>query len=241
MPQASPNPNQLSAAQIATVAAVAGFPEEKLATAVAVALAESGGRADAAGDIALQNSTWGPSLGLWQIRSLRRDTGTGTPRDATRLKDPAFNAKAAFNISSGGTNWKPWSTYTSGRYLLYMPTAKKGVQDFKAAGGAAAQQWLQDVTPGVGSAIGGALGALGDLPGAVGDGIRQSVPSGLGSLGYAVAVILKAGAWMSQSENWLRVAKVGVGAAIIIGGLVVVARPMVPSVVDQAVKLGKKG
>jgi hypothetical protein len=84
--------------------------------ATAVALAESGGRTDAQGDIGLQDGTWGPSVGLWQIRSLKAEYGKGTPRDASRLTDPEFNARAMASISNGGKNFKPWTTYTSGAY-----------------------------------------------------------------------------------------------------------------------------
>ncbi len=31
--------------------------------------------------------------------------------------DPLGNAKAAVIISDDGTNWTPWTTYTSGAYL----------------------------------------------------------------------------------------------------------------------------
>ena len=30
--------------------------------------------------------------------------------------DPIGNAKAAIQISQDGTNWSPWTTYTSGAY-----------------------------------------------------------------------------------------------------------------------------
>jgi Lysozyme like domain len=106
----------LTPGQIYGLAMNAGFSASDAAVATAIALAESGGRTDAEGDLALQNGTWGPSVGLWQIRSVKADTGTGKPRDYTRLKDPAFNAAAAYAISNGGKNFKPWSTYTSGKY-----------------------------------------------------------------------------------------------------------------------------
>lgn len=84
--------------------------------AVAIAMAESGLNPNAEGDVTIQTSTWGPSVGLWQVRSLKADSGTGRTRDASRLKDPAFNAKSMAEISNGGTNWSPWSVYTSGAY-----------------------------------------------------------------------------------------------------------------------------
>lgn len=78
--------------------------------------------ADKIGDVALANTTWGYSYGLWQVRSLRADKGTGRIRDELRLPDPLFNAKSAYAIfkSSG---FKAWSTYTSDAYLAYMQKA----------------------------------------------------------------------------------------------------------------------
>lgn len=75
------------------------------------------------GDVALANSTWGPSYGAWQIRSLRADYGTGRVRDASRLQDPVFNAKSALAIFKG-SGWRAWSTYTNGSYQGYMLKAE---------------------------------------------------------------------------------------------------------------------
>ena len=90
-----------------------GFPDPDLAAAVA--MAESGGRPDAKGDLDL-----GVSLGLWQI-NLRAHPQWLHHEDA--LLDPDFNAQAAFQVSDGGTNWKPWTTYRTGAFKKYMPTA----------------------------------------------------------------------------------------------------------------------
>jgi hypothetical protein len=35
------------------------------------------------------------------------------------LKDPYINSRIAYDISKGGTNFKPWTTYTSGKYLQH--------------------------------------------------------------------------------------------------------------------------
>ena len=70
----------LSPAAIYTLARNAGLSAAAATTATAVALAESGGRTDAVGDVGLEDATWGPSVGLWQIRSLKAQSGTGQPR-----------------------------------------------------------------------------------------------------------------------------------------------------------------
>lgn len=110
----------LSPAQIYTLAINAGLSPMKATTATAVALAESGGRTDAEGDVGIQTSKWGPSIGLWQVRSVKAEYGTGGTRDASRLKDPAFNAASMVSISGTGGNWRPWSVFTSGSYKKYL-------------------------------------------------------------------------------------------------------------------------
>jgi hypothetical protein len=124
----------LSPAQIYALATGAGLSPAAATTATAVALAESGGRTDAVGDVALENSTWGPSVGLWQIRSLKAQRGTGGPRDETRLTDPTFNAASMASISGTGGNFKPWTTYTKGTYKSHLSQ----VSPAAAAGGAVA-------------------------------------------------------------------------------------------------------
>jgi hypothetical protein len=107
----------LTIAQVYALARAAGLDPARALIATAIAQAESGLRTDAIGDVGLQDATWGPSVGLWQIRSVKAQSGKGTPRDATRLTDPTFNATAMMSISGQGTNWHPWSTYTNGAYL----------------------------------------------------------------------------------------------------------------------------
>jgi hypothetical protein len=92
--------------------------------AVAVALAESGGDDTALGDLSLQNATWGPSVGVWQIRTYKSQTGTGGDRDAQALSgNLQRQALAMKNISSGGSNWTPWTTFTRGTYQQFMGQA----------------------------------------------------------------------------------------------------------------------
>jgi hypothetical protein len=57
--------------------------------------------------------------GLWQINNV------AWPQfDHNKLlNDPVYNAKAAFSISKGGTNWGPWTTYQNGMYQSHMSEA----------------------------------------------------------------------------------------------------------------------
>jgi murein DD-endopeptidase MepM/ murein hydrolase activator NlpD len=101
-----------------------GFTGKALKTAYAVSIAESGGRSNAMGDIKLQDEKWGPSVGLFQIRSLKDWKKYNDPyRDVKRLPNPSYNAQAAFKKSKGGNNWNPWTTYTHGTFLKHLAEA----------------------------------------------------------------------------------------------------------------------
>ncbi|WP_410673915.1 transglycosylase SLT domain-containing protein [Amycolatopsis sp. cmx-4-68] len=119
---------KLSAEQIARHAYAAGFRGQGLTTAVAVALAESGGRTTA------HNATPpDDSYGLWQINML----GALGPerrhqyhlKSDDQLFDPGTNARVANSISSDGHDFTPWSTYTNGAYRHHLTAARKAAQD----------------------------------------------------------------------------------------------------------------
>lgn len=85
----------------------AGFPNAKLAAAIA--LAESGGSTGA-----VHRTSREHSVGLWQINISKH------PFSVFDMKDPIKNAHAAFKISKGGTDWRPWTAFTNGRYKQYL-------------------------------------------------------------------------------------------------------------------------
>ena len=106
----------------------AGFTGQSLVTAYGIAKAESGGRATAFNPTGMDES-----YGIFQINMENNDPrnpNMGTKRNADYLKkygkigytgpqslyDPAINAKIAYDMSKGGTNFQPWTTYTSGKY-----------------------------------------------------------------------------------------------------------------------------
>jgi LysM repeat protein len=77
-----------------------GSPAEAV-MAASIAMAESSGQQYATGGVG--------ERGYWQIN----------PNHGPVLStyDPLGNAKAAVILSDDGTNWTPWTTYTSGAYL----------------------------------------------------------------------------------------------------------------------------
>ncbi len=114
----------------------AGFTGQGLRLALGVAIAESGAApvgfvgggysyADATilGDLDLVDAKWGPSVGCFQIRSLKRPqdfSGDDRLRVRTKLLDALYNARTAYRISNGGRDWGAWSTFTAGLHRQYM-------------------------------------------------------------------------------------------------------------------------
>lgn len=117
-------------AQLYALAVSTGFADP--VTAAAIAMAESGGNPDAVGDLVITPPLG--SIGLWQINAAAHPQ-----YDPTSLHDPNTNAAAALTISSGGTNFNPWSTYTTSNPAL-------SYQRFLPAVQAASGSWLPGVT-----------------------------------------------------------------------------------------------
>jgi LysM repeat protein len=78
----------------------AGGSSGQAITAASIAMAESSGEQFATGAAG--------ERGYWQINPDHGSLST---------YDPLGNAKAAVAISDDGTNWTPWTTFTSGAYL----------------------------------------------------------------------------------------------------------------------------
>lgn len=151
----------LSPKQLYNLARDAGLSPGASLVAAAVALGESGGRTDAVGDAGIQTDKWGPSVGLWQIRSLKADYGTGRARDASRLTDPAFNAKSMAEISGTGQTFQPWSVYTSGKYKQYIDA----VHNDNTAGLGDIPEVIDEASDAVGKAVDAFAGWQSDLQG----------------------------------------------------------------------------
>jgi len=97
----------------------AGFSPDEAVTATAIALAESGGRPRAHNPNPPDDSYC-----LMQVNMLG---ALGPDRRAryrlranTDLYDPATCMRVAYGISAGGSNWQPWTTFTSGAYRQYL-------------------------------------------------------------------------------------------------------------------------
>lgn len=103
----------LTYAQLEGLWIKAGGPKSVAPVAAAIALAESGGRADALNPN--DNGGRQSSFGLWQISN-----GTHTP-PSPHWADPATNASLAVaKFKGAGNSFSPWGTYDSGAYRAYM-------------------------------------------------------------------------------------------------------------------------
>ncbi|WP_225850221.1 carbohydrate-binding protein [Streptomyces sp. HPF1205] len=130
-----------TALQIARTAAAHGFTGDGLVVSVAVALAESSGWTRAV----LVDPDCSRDRGLWQINSYWH----AEVSDAQAF-DPDSAARAAYRISSSGTDWTPWTTYLSGAYRTHMAAAQQAVDQVNGGSGG-----------GTGSGTGGGSGGTG--------------------------------------------------------------------------------
>lgn len=109
-----------------------GLEGEALATAVAIAMAESGGNSEATND----NANGSTDYGLWQINDKAHPE-----YDKDRLKDdPRYNARCMCEVSKHGANWKPWSVFKNGGYEKFLQAgrdAAKKIGDAPVSGTAA--------------------------------------------------------------------------------------------------------
>lgn len=114
----------LSPEQVASYAHSAGFRGEALVTIIAIAGAESSYDAHAVGDVDL-TQRGEQSTGLWQVNFRPSRDKPGSLRDPRKNLDPRHNATAAWQISGGGSNFRPWSVYTSGAYRKHVERARQ--------------------------------------------------------------------------------------------------------------------
>ncbi len=221
----------LTAPQIAQQAAAAGFSGFALIEAVAIALAESSGNSDAVnpGTVQIPEN----SQGLWQI-NLNAHPQYSSPS----ILDPLTNAEAAFAVSSGGTNFNPWSTFTNGAYKQYINQATLAVASSavnSVVGGVStgvAQTTINTVgvapplpsLPNVGAAVASVtdpvVGAINNLSNTIGTGVNNAT-SGIEQLHNLVT-------WFGQSNLWSRIILVVVGFFVLLLGLALFGISLLP-------------
>lgn len=222
---------------IARAAYNAGLRGAALRTAIAVALAESGGdsHAHAVGaNVGGEEATWGnvsrspspgeSSLGLWQI-----NIGQGAnnydqvvsqnTRNRWRNIGPKallawdVNAEAMVAISRNGTNWTPWTTYTKGTYRQYLGragTAADAVEKKASSGASVDLPYTPDWVDGIVGAAGDAGEKVIDAANKVTD-AASATANALGDIASSVRDFIGK---LLDLSTWLRVAMV-IGGALV--------------------------
>jgi Lysozyme like domain len=109
---------------LAVAAAQAGFTGQGLRLAVAVGLAESGGNPTARGPNPPTPGCPAGSTdrGAWQLNNCYHPEVSDACAD-----DLACAAVETYRISSGGSDWREWTTYTSGAYLAQLAAADQAL------------------------------------------------------------------------------------------------------------------
>lgn len=222
----------LSRTSVALLAYQAGLRNvSAMANAVAVADAESGLDPAKVGDVGRQTATWGPSVGLWQIRTLKAETGKGTTRDVDKLTgDPAAQARAMAEISHGGRDWSAWTVTTMAnptgflRYTAAMPLAQ-----------AAAASALAGV------ANGAVVDKATDAVQAVTDPISQLA----GTISDAAQTPTRVLNWLIQPGTWVRIAYFAGGLVLLLTSVNIIARKPIMAAAKTAASVvlptGKAG
>lgn len=196
----------ISQSDLYSLALQAGLPADRARVAAAIAMAESGGDPNQHNNNA---ATGDNSYGLWQINMLGamgpdriRQFGITSNND---LFNPATNAHAMAILSKNGADFNDWSAFKSGSYLHFMNNT---VTDNSKKPG-----WLSTIVNG---ALGGLIpgyGAVSGVAGATVGGVYDSTQGSIQAIGEATS---KTAHWVSNADNWLRVAYVVGGGVLLI-------------------------
>jgi Lysozyme like domain len=105
----------LSLGNLTQLARQAGFSPDKAPTMAAISMAESTHLPDGTADPNSYNPNDpdGGSFGVTQINGVH-------PGAQSARGNPARAMQLAYQVSNGGTNFRPWTTYTSGKYKSYL-------------------------------------------------------------------------------------------------------------------------
>jgi hypothetical protein len=148
----------------------AGFRGKGLETAFAVALAESGGRANA-----FNGKNRDLSYGLFQInmkdddpaspnmgRNRRKQFGISNNKELFNAKK---NAAAAFEVSNKGTWWKQWAAFTNGSFTKFLDDANTAARSAGIGGDnpGMAMETVNNMPQAMGRAGGGSVHATSNI------------------------------------------------------------------------------
>lgn len=215
--------SKLTALQVAAAAKIAGFPDREIPTAVAVAKGESSYNTDLYNGICC--------YGLFQIHKRFHESKVVKYGGSwAAYKDPVVNAKVARDIwaSEGGwcrgnnpPNCNPYQAWgvsnATGSWSSKMAEGQRAyaelVQQMQA--GKTAQQVLGSASSGT------VIGADFNLPNPLAP-LQQALDVGsaiLNAIRAPVEFANRIGRWISNPDNWVRVAEVAGGGLLLVLGI----------------------
>jgi hypothetical protein len=163
----------------------AGCPAGKLNVATAICIAESGGNAAAVN--VNTDSFKSKDVGLSQVNLHYHPEYT-----ETEMKEPRANARAMGKISNNWTDFRPWATYTSGKYIAFLGQDRKVTNAADSVGPGEPAGTLEQIT-------GAAKETASDLS--------------LGNIADGVASVVKA---LFDPSTYLRLGKGFIGLVLIL-------------------------
>jgi len=199
---------RLNEFQIAGYALAAGFPPNEIATATAVALAESGGDPAATN----HNTNGSYDYGLWQINTVH-----GPLLNQGDKFNPLDNAKMALTVFKGaGNKWTPWSVYKSGTYRAQLLKGTAGAAKPEAP---AATGWKPPLVTPEGEPL---TDAQGDVltPSSPLDGVINTLGSAVQTLQTLTDTITTTITTLLSGGFWLRIGAFMVGSLLIAVSLI---------------------
>ncbi|MFV6033164.1 transglycosylase SLT domain-containing protein [Streptomyces sp. NPDC056264] len=233
-------PIRLTWEEIIASLALGGWPEKEWITGAAVIDAESG-RA-----INIYNTYLQGHYGLMQIGKQQHPEFF---KDADAWMTPWENTKMGYNIFAvKKQGWNAWEAYSNKRYvagLVQATAAYNSVVAKRKKSGKSGVDFYQtvfrkdmmdaliilgsgisgkDLADSIAGGAEGAAGAIDEAGTAIVDTMAEMQSTGIFSIANAV---IGAGRWLADSSNWLRIVQVAAGGALLIGGIGIVAKPLV--------------
>lgn len=196
--------------QIAQLALSRGLTDQQATVAVAIALAESGGKDDARNPKSGTQSTGCVAYGLWQILDCPGPKWDVPYRRAVAASpaDTGLNADAMIAISNHGKSWGPWTTYPA----VSAP--------FMAAAAIAVANVHRGPQPNAGGANAGILNESNDPTNL--DAGDKNGP--LGKATASIGDVLDVLKVLTASATWYRVGLFVLGLVAALFGLVIIER-----------------
>lgn len=211
---------KLTDIQRATWAKQGGFPDNVIAEAVAVSIAEN--HSGDIGAIGGPNPDGSYDYGMWQINEKWH------PELFVRFPQwwSVSNASMAKEVwAQAGNSFSPWSTWKHGDHKAYMGRGEAAAKASPWGGTGSSDPNTEWNIPGVTDTV-DAIAAVAETL----RGIGNAIKTGAG-------VVFKASVWGANPNNWERVALVVAGGGLLIVGTTLLLKPILQPVAKEALKL----